>query len=126
MKRRGVVAQARVHRPPVIVLDEPTAGVDVDLRRTLWEFITRLNKEGHTVMLTTHYLEEAEALCGRIAMLKHGRVVALDPTQALLARVGGTDLYDVSVRILPADPYEQDRNSFVLVKTRSVQLDCSW
>ena len=73
MKRRVLVAQALVHRPPVIVLDEPTAGVDVELRQTLWQFIARLNKEGHTVLLTTHYLEEAEALCGRIAMLKLGR-----------------------------------------------------
>jgi len=99
MKRRVLVAQALVHRPPVIVLDEPTAGVDVDLRRTLWEFISRLNREGHTIMLTTHYLEEAEALCGRIAMLKRGRIVALDTTQALLARVGGSDLEDAFVRI---------------------------
>jgi ABC-2 type transport system ATP-binding protein len=85
MKRRVLVAQALVHRPPVIVLDEPTAGVDVELRQTLWQFIARLNREGHTVLLTTHYLEEAEALCGRIAMLKQGRVVALDRTSALLA-----------------------------------------
>jgi ABC-2 type transport system ATP-binding protein len=107
MKRRVLVAQALVHRPPVIVLDEPTAGVDVDLRRTLWDFITRLNKAGHTIMLTTHYLEEAEALCGRIAMLKHGRVVALDTTQALLARVGGADLEDVFVRIMHDDHYQK-------------------
>ena len=80
MKRRVLVAQALVHKPPVIVLDEPTAGVDVELRQTLWQFIARLNKEGHTVLLTTHYLEEAEALCQRIAMLKLGRVVALDAT----------------------------------------------
>ena len=85
MKRRVLVAQALVHKPPVIVLDEPTAGVDVELRQTLWGFIARLNREGHTVLLTTHYLEEAEALCGRIAMLKQGRVVALDRTSALLA-----------------------------------------
>ena len=85
MKRRVLVAQALVHKPPVIVLDEPTAGVDVELRQTLWSFIARLNREGHTVLLTTHYLEEAEALCGRIAMLKQGRVVALDKTSALLA-----------------------------------------
>lgn len=84
MKRRVLVAQALVHKPPVIVLDEPTAGVDVELRQTLWHFIAKLNKEGHTVLLTTHYLEEAEALCGRIAMLKSGRVVALDSTSALL------------------------------------------
>jgi ABC-2 type transport system ATP-binding protein len=84
MKRRVLVAQALVHKPPVIVLDEPTAGVDVELRQTLWQFIARLNKQGHTVLLTTHYLEEAEALCGRIAMLKHGRVVALERTSELL------------------------------------------
>lgn len=105
MKRRVLVAQALVHRPPVIILDEPTAGVDVDLRRTLWEFIARLNKEGHTVLLTTHYLEEAEALCGRIAMLKQGRIVALDTTPALLARVGGSDLEDAFVRIMHNDDY---------------------
>jgi ABC-2 type transport system ATP-binding protein len=84
MKRRVLVAQALVHRPPVIVLDEPTAGVDVELRQTLWQFIDRLNKQGHTVLLTTHYLEEAEALCSRIAMLKSGRVVALERTSELL------------------------------------------
>jgi ABC-2 type transport system ATP-binding protein len=84
MKRRVLVAQALVHKPPVIVLDEPTAGVDVELRQTLWQFIAKLNKQGNTVLLTTHYLEEAEALCGRIAMLKAGRVVALDSTSELL------------------------------------------
>jgi ABC-2 type transport system ATP-binding protein len=84
MKRRVLVAQALVHKPPVIVLDEPTAGVDVELRQTLWQFIAKLNREGHTVLLTTHYLEEAEALCGRIAMLKTGRIVALDKTSNLL------------------------------------------
>jgi len=84
MKRRVLVAQALVHKPPVIVLDEPTAGVDVELRQTLWQFIARLNRDGHTVLLTTHYLEEAEALCGRIAMLKNGKVVALDSTSTLL------------------------------------------
>ncbi len=92
MKRRVLVAQALVHRPPVIVLDEPTAGVDVELRQTLWQFVARLNKEGHTVLLTTHYLEEAEALCSRIAMLKLGKVVALDRTSALLAGTASTML----------------------------------
>jgi len=87
MKRRVLVAQALVHKPPVIVLDEPTAGVDVELRRGLWEFIRRLNRDGHTIVLTTHYLEEAETLCERIAMLKLGRVVALDSTPNLLKRV---------------------------------------
>jgi len=84
MKRRVLVAQALVHKPPVIVLDEPTAGVDVELRQTLWQFIAKLNRQGHTVLLTTHYLEEAEALCGRLAMLKQGRVVALSTTSELL------------------------------------------
>ena len=84
MKRRVLVAQALVHKPPVIVLDEPTAGVDVELRQTLWQFVAKLNRQGHTVLLTTHYLEEAEALCSRIAMLKTGRVVALNSTSELL------------------------------------------
>ncbi|MDE3010680.1 MAG: ABC transporter ATP-binding protein [Pseudomonadota bacterium] len=85
MKRRVLVAQALVHRPPVLVLDEPTAGVDVELRQTLWKFIRRLNGEGHTILLTTHYLEEAQALCNRVAMMKEGRIVALDTTRNLLA-----------------------------------------
>jgi ABC-2 type transport system ATP-binding protein len=92
MKRRVLVAQALVHKPPVIVLDEPTAGVDVELRQTLWKFITRLNREGHTIVLTTHYLEEAEALCNRIAMLKAGRVVALDSTSNLIKRISNSQL----------------------------------
>jgi ABC-2 type transport system ATP-binding protein len=89
MKRRVLVAQALVHRPPVIVLDEPTAGVDVELRQTLWKFVRGLNRDGHTIVLTTHYLEEAQELCGRIAMLKAGRVVALERTADLLGRFGG-------------------------------------
>ena len=84
MKRRVLVAQALVHKPQVIVLDEPTAGVDVELRQTLWQFIAKLNRQGSTVLLTTHYLEEAEALCSRIAMLKQGKVVALANTSELL------------------------------------------
>ena len=92
MKRRVLVAQALVHRPPVIILDEPTAGVDVELRQTLWQSIAGLNRAGHTIVLTTHYLEEAESLCGRIAMLKGGRVVALDKTADLLKRHAGAFL----------------------------------
>ncbi len=84
MKRRVLVAQALVHRPPVIVLDEPTAGVDVELRQTLWAFIRELNAEGHTILLTTHYLEEAQQLCSRIAMMKMGKIVAMDTTDHLL------------------------------------------
>ena len=79
-----MVAQALVHRPPLIVLDEPTAGVDVELRQTLWQFISGLNKQGHTILLTTHYLEEAETLCNRIAMLKKGEILTVDTTPNLL------------------------------------------
>ena len=84
MKRRALIAQALAHKPPVIVLDEPTAGVDVELRQMLWAFIQKLNQQGHTIILTTHYLEEAETLCQRVAMMKQGRIVALDSTRALL------------------------------------------
>ena len=117
MKRRVLVAQALVHKPAVIVLDEPTAGVDVELRQTLWSFIARLNREGRTVLLTTHYLEEAEALCGRIAMLKQGRVVALDKTSALLARAASTMLRFKTDRPLPDAMAAQAR-----VTGRIVQL----
>lgn len=92
MKRRMLVAQALVHRPPVIVLDEPTAGVDVELRQTLWKFISGLNKQGHTVLLTTHYLEEAEALCNRVALLKKGELIALEKTSDLLAKASSNVL----------------------------------
>ena len=109
MKRRVLVAQALVHKPPVIVLDEPTAGVDVELRQTLWQFIARLNRQGHTVLLTTHYLEEAEALCGRIAMLKTGRVVALERTANLLAGTASTMLRFKTDDPLPPDLAEHAR-----------------
>jgi ABC-2 type transport system ATP-binding protein len=86
MKRRALIAQALVHKPRVVVLDEPTAGVDVELRQSLWTFVKRLHAEGHTILLTTHYLEEAEMLCERIAILDRGSIVALDSKRALLAR----------------------------------------
>lgn len=105
MKRRVLVAQALVHRPPVIVLDEPTAGVDVELRQALWRFIQRLNEEGHTIVLTTHYLEEAETLCGRIAMMKAGRVVALDSTANLLQRFA---CHGLQVRLAPSSQLPAD------------------
>ena len=92
MKRRVLIGQALVHKPPVIVLDEPTAGVDVVLRQSLWQFIRRLNQDGHTIVLTTHYLEEAEALCGRIAMLKRGEIVASDTTKNLLKSFSGCQI----------------------------------
>jgi len=99
MKRRLLIAQALVHKPPVIILDEPTAGVDVDLRQSLWQFIRQLNLEGHTVVLTTHYLEEAEALCNRVAVLKQGRIAALDSMHNL---VRSTRDYTLELR-LPTD-----------------------
>lgn len=92
MKRRVMIAQALVHKPQVVVLDEPTAGVDVELRKQLWQFVRRLHAQGHTIVLTTHYLEEAEALCDRIAILNHGEIVALDSKRSLLARGIGKTL----------------------------------
>jgi ABC-2 type transport system ATP-binding protein len=92
MKRRALIAQALAHKPPVLVLDEPTAGVDVELRQTMWEFIKRLNQDGHTIILTTHYLEEAEKLCSRVAMMKQGEIIALDSTKNLLDRFPGKNL----------------------------------
>lgn len=89
MKRRVLVAQALVHKPPVIVLDEPTAGVDVELRQSLWAFIQQLNQQGHTILLTTHYLEEAETLCNRIAFLKQGKLLALENKHDLLSKSTG-------------------------------------
>ena len=93
MKRRVLVAQALVHQPQVIILDEPTAGVDVELRQSLWAFISRLHREGHTIILTTHYLEEAEQLCERIAILKKGQIAALDRTSTLLQQLAGVRLH---------------------------------
>jgi len=119
MKRRVLVAQALVHRPPVIVLDEPTAGVDVELRQTLWRFIARLNREGHTVLLTTHYLEEAEALCGRIGMLKQGRLVALDRTANLLAARQSPMLRFKTDQPLPAELASQARVTGRIVQLRA-------
>ncbi len=112
MKRRVLVAQALVHKPPVIVLDEPTAGVDVELRQGLWEFVRGLNRDGHTIVLTTHYLEEAEALCTRVAMLKQGRVVALDSTSNLMDRKHSLYLrLRLSGAALPAALQERVRDS---------------
>ncbi len=118
MKRRVLVAQALVHKPPVIVLDEPTAGVDVELRQSMWRFIQQLNRDGHTILLTTHYLEEAEALCGRIAMLKQGRIVALDSTQNLLDSIAGFRVRlklagDLPAALLP-QMVEQEEQDYLL------------
>lgn len=117
MKRRAMVAQALVHKPPVIVLDEPTAGVDVELRNALWHFVSDLNRKGHTILLTTHYLEEAEALCGRIAMLKQGRLVTLAETGSLLRQVSASVLRFKTDTALPEPFATQAR-----VTGRIVQL----
>ena len=139
MKRRVLVAQALVHRPPVIVLDEPTAGVDVELRQTLWQFIARSTGEGHTVLLTTHYLEEAEALCGRIAMLKAGpgggagahqrpaegglqQRAALQDRRRAAARIRGKARVTGRIVQLPAhDAHEIERYLAVIR-----QAGCAW
>ena len=127
MKRRAFIAQALVHRPPVIVLDEPTAGVDVELRQKLWSFIKELNNEGHTIVLTTHYLEEAEALCNRVAMMKSGKIVALDSTKNLLKEFS---LKNLKVRLqknsikkittlLKGTPFDQE-NDWCIFKLKKV------
>lgn len=87
MKRRLMVAKALVHNPPVLILDEPTAGVDVELRRSLWKYVRELHAQGTTIILTTHYLEEAEELCDSIAIVNHGEIVACEPTPQLLSRL---------------------------------------
>jgi ABC-2 type transport system ATP-binding protein len=128
MKRRVLVAQALVHKPPVIILDEPTAGVDVELRQGLWRFIRELNQAGHTVVLTTHYLEEAEALCSRIAMLKQGLIVALDTTRNLLCGVTGVRL---RLRLSPDQPpgsltartVAHEGNSWILALDSYAQIE---
>ena len=141
MKRRVLVAQALVHKPPVIILDEPTAGVDVELRQGLWRFIRELNQAGHTVVLTTHYLEEAEALCSRIAMLKQGLIVALDTTRNLLCGVAGVRLrlrlstdhppasvaarvvaHEDSSWILALDTYAQIENVLSDLRTERIEV----
>lgn len=104
MRRRLLVGKALVHRPAVLVLDEPTAGVDIELRRSLWEYVQELNAAGTTIILTTHYLEEAEALCDRIAVINHGEVIANEETSALLARLDGKTLIVTPEAPLTAAP----------------------
>ncbi len=128
MKRRALIAQALAHKPPVIVLDEPTAGVDVELRQMMWEFIKRLNREGHTIVLTTHYLEEAEILCSRVAMMKQGKVVALDSTANLLKSIPGKNLrLKLASEVLPASLQtmlrHQDGRTFTLSLSEVTQIE---
>lgn len=128
MKRRALIAQALAHKPPVIVLDEPTAGVDVELRQMLWEFIKKLNRDGHTIILTTHYLEEAETLCSRVGLMKQGQIVALDSTQNLLNKFAGKSLRltlgDVSLPSnIQALVRNQDRGIFTFALTDMAQIE---
>ncbi len=100
MKRRVLVAQALVHRPSVVVLDEPTAGVDVELRQSLWQFIEDYKQQGNTIILTTHYLEEAEQMCDRLALLKNGNLIALTQTKDLLAQHQGKSLEEIFIHLI--------------------------
>ena len=103
MKRRVLIAQALVHRPPLIVLDEPTAGVDIALRNRLWSFMEDLNRRGHTIILTTHYLEEAERLCRNVALLNNGKIAALERTDLLLREYSKDRIIFTLSRPLPSD-----------------------
>ena len=121
MRRRLLVGKAMVHTPPVLVLDEPTAGVDIELRRQLWDYVRELNRQGTTVLLTTHYLEEAEELCDTIAIINHGKLIACEPTQQLLKRMDSKELQIQTSENLSAipdalqvyDPELQDDNRLV-------------
>ncbi|MGQ3229359.1 MAG: ATP-binding cassette domain-containing protein, partial [Blastomonas fulva] len=107
MKRRLLVAKAMVHSPPILVLDEPTAGVDIDLRQQLWDYVRELNRAGVTIVLTTHYLEEAEELCDRIAIINHGRLIANKPTAEMVGMARDKLIVltlDQDIAALPADP----------------------
>ncbi|HZF34811.1 MAG TPA: ABC transporter ATP-binding protein [Candidatus Angelobacter sp.] len=122
MRRRLMVAKALVHTPPVLVLDEPTAGVDVELRQQLWSYVRKLNAAGTTVLLTTHYLEEAEELCDRIAIINHGRVIACEPTAALLRRLDSKELVFIVEEDLASVPVPLVRFDAQLQSPRRLML----
>ncbi|MEO6225574.1 MAG: ABC transporter ATP-binding protein [Sphingomicrobium sp.] len=122
MKRRLLVAKAMVHSPPILVLDEPTAGVDVELRRQLWDYVRQLHATGVTIVLTTHYLEEAEQLCDRIAIIHHGRVIADEPTRQLVSRAQEKSVvvtFDKDIAAVPTNPLFEN---IVLVDERTVEI----
>ena len=122
MKRRLLVAKAMVHSPPILVLDEPTAGVDVELRRQLWDYVRSLNRQGVTVVLTTHYLEEAEELCDRIAIINHGRVIANEPTRELVAKAQEKAVVVTIDRDLDRVPANDSFDNIVLVDERTLEI----
>jgi ABC-2 type transport system ATP-binding protein len=122
MRRRLMVAKAMVHNPPILVLDEPTAGVDVELRQQLWAYVRKLNEDGVTILLTTHYLEEAQELCDRIAIINHGKVIACEPTKSLLGRVDAKELLLTLTADLTAVPPGLARFQPELLGTRQLRL----
>jgi ABC-2 type transport system ATP-binding protein len=122
MKRRLLVAKAMVHSPPILVLDEPTAGVDVELRRQLWDYVRKLHAQGVTIVLTTHYLEEAEELCDRIAIIHHGRVIANEPTRELVSKAQEKAVvvtFDRDITRVPTDPCFEN---IALVDERTLEI----
>ena len=122
MKRRLLVAKAMVHSPPILVLDEPTAGVDVELRRQLWDYVRSLNRQGVTVVLTTHYLEEAEELCDRIAIITHGKVIANEPTRELVAKAQEKAVVVTIDRDLDHVPANERFDNIVLLDERTLEI----
>jgi ABC-2 type transport system ATP-binding protein len=122
MKRRLLVAKAMVHSPPILVLDEPTAGVDIELRRQLWAYVKELNRQGVTVVLTTHYLEEAEELCDRIAIINHGKVVANEPTRTLVAKAQEKAVVVTFDRDLDGVPINDCFENINLVDERTIEI----
>ena len=122
MRRRLLVAKALVHTPPVLVLDEPTAGVDVELRRQLWAYVRKLNEEGVTILLTTHYLEEAEELCDRIAIINHGKLIACDETKNLMGKLDSKRVTVMLVEDLDAVPESLKRFNVVLKDRRELEF----
>jgi ABC-2 type transport system ATP-binding protein len=122
MKRRLLVAKAMVHSPPILVLDEPTAGVDVELRRQLWAYVRSLNEQGVTVVLTTHYLEEAEQLCDRIAIINHGKVIANEPTRDLVAKAQEKAVVVTFDRDIGQVPTNSCFENMALVDERTLEI----
>jgi ABC-2 type transport system ATP-binding protein len=122
MKRRLLVAKAMTHSPPILVLDEPTAGVDVELRRQLWDYVRKLNAQGVTIVLTTHYLEEAEQLCDRIAIIHHGRVIANEPTRELVSKAQEKAVvvtFDHDIAEVPVNPCFEN---IALIDERTLEI----
>jgi ABC-2 type transport system ATP-binding protein len=122
MKRRLLVAKAMVHSPPILVLDEPTAGVDVELRRQLWDYVRRLHAQGVTIVLTTHYLEEAEELCDRIAIIHHGRVIANEPTRELVAKAQEKAVVVTFDRDIASMPTDDCFENITLIDERTLEI----